>query len=51
MTGSFGWLYLVITLGILVFLVFLAFSPYGNTRLGKDTDPAVTIKSLESVLS
>ncbi|AKS30992.1 BCCT family transporter [Mycolicibacterium goodii] len=37
-TGSFGWLYLVITLGILVFLVFLAFSPYGNTRLGKDTD-------------
>jgi choline/carnitine/betaine transport len=37
-TGSFGWLYLVITLGILVFLVFLAFTPYGNTRLGKDTD-------------
>ncbi len=37
-TGSFGWLYLVVTLGILVFLVFLAFSPHGNIRLGKDTD-------------
>jgi glycine betaine transporter len=37
-TGSFGWLYLVVTLGILVFLVFLAFSPAGDTRLGKDTD-------------
>lgn len=37
-TGSFGWLYLVVTLAILVFLVFLAFSPYGDMRLGKDTD-------------
>jgi glycine betaine transporter len=37
-TGSFGWLYLVVTLGILVFLVFLAFSPHGNIRLGKDAD-------------
>jgi glycine betaine transporter len=37
-TGSFGWLYLVVTLGILVFLVFLAFSPAGSKRLGKDTD-------------
>jgi glycine betaine transporter len=37
-TGSFGWLYLVVTLGILVFLVFLAFSPAGDMRLGKDTD-------------
>jgi glycine betaine transporter len=37
-TGSFGWLYLVVTLGILVFLVFLAFSPAGDRRLGKDTD-------------
>ena len=26
-TGSFGWLYLLVTLGILVFLIFLAFSP------------------------
>ncbi|MBR8743529.1 BCCT family transporter [Nocardiopsis sp. MG754419] len=37
-TASFGWSYLIITLGILVFLVFLAFSPVGRTRLGKDTD-------------
>ncbi|MEN4473393.1 BCCT family transporter [Mycolicibacterium cosmeticum] len=37
-TGSFGWLYLVVTLGLLVFLVFLAFSPYGDVRLGKDND-------------
>ena len=37
-TASFGWSYLVISLAILVFLVFLAFSPYGSIRLGKDTD-------------
>jgi choline-glycine betaine transporter len=37
-TGSFGWLYLLVTLGILVFLIFLAFSRSGNIRLGKDTD-------------
>ena len=37
-TGSFGWLYLVVTLGILVFLAFLACSPVGKLRLGKDTD-------------
>lgn len=37
-TASFGWSYLVVTLGILIFLVFLAFSPVGRTRLGKDTD-------------
>ncbi len=38
LTASFGWTYLVVTLGILVFLVFLAFSPYGDIRLGKDDD-------------
>ena len=38
LTASFGWAYLVVTLGILVFLVFLAFSPYGDIRLGKDVD-------------
>lgn len=37
-TGTFGWTYLVVTLAILVFLVFLAFSPAGDIRLGKDTD-------------
>jgi choline/carnitine/betaine transport len=38
LTASFGWTYLVVTLAILVFLVFLAFSPYGDIRLGKDED-------------
>ncbi|PAK28008.1 glycine/betaine ABC transporter permease [Streptomyces sp. alain-838] len=37
-TGTFGWTYLLVTLAILVFLVFLAFSPAGSVRLGKDTD-------------
>lgn len=37
-TGTFGWMYLVVSLAILVFLVFLAFSPYGNVRLGRDED-------------
>jgi choline/carnitine/betaine transport len=38
LTASFGWTYLVVTLSILIFLVFLAFSPYGAVRLGKDDD-------------
>ena len=38
LTATFGWTYLVVTLGILIFLVFLAFSPAGDIRLGKDTD-------------
>lgn len=38
LTASFGWAYLVITLAILIFLVFLAFSPYGEVRLGRDSD-------------
>ncbi|MGY1691408.1 BCCT family transporter [Geodermatophilus sp. SYSU D01105] len=38
LTSTFGWTYLVVTLGLLVFLVFLAFSPAGDVRLGKDTD-------------
>jgi choline/carnitine/betaine transport len=37
-TASLGWTYLVVTLGILIFLVFLAFSPAGNIRLGRDSD-------------
>jgi glycine betaine transporter len=38
LTATFGWAYLVVTLALLVFLVFLAVSPYGEIRLGKDTD-------------
>jgi choline/carnitine/betaine transport len=37
-TGTFGWAYLVVTLALLVFLVFLAFSPAGDIRLGADHD-------------
>ena len=37
-TSGFGWLYLVATLGLLVFVVYLAFSRYGKIRLGKDDD-------------
>ncbi|MPY51190.1 BCCT family transporter [Streptomyces acidicola] len=37
-TATFGWSYLVVTLAILIFLVFLAFSPAGDLRLGKDSD-------------
>lgn len=37
-TSTFGWAYLVVTLAILIFLVFLAFSPAGDIRLGKDHD-------------
>ncbi|MGH4001236.1 MAG: BCCT family transporter [Pseudonocardiaceae bacterium] len=37
-TSTFGWAYLVVTLAILIFLVFLAFSPTGDVRLGKDSD-------------
>lgn len=52
-TGSFGWLYLVVTLAILIFLIFLAFSPYGDIRLGKDTDRPEfgTISWLAMILS
>lgn len=37
-TGTFGWAYLVVTLALLVFLVFLALSPAGDLRLGADDD-------------
>ncbi|WP_206320148.1 BCCT family transporter [Streptomyces zingiberis] len=37
-TSTFGWAFLVVTLGILLFLVVLAFSPVGNLRLGKESD-------------
>ncbi len=52
-TGSFGWLYLVVSLGILVFLVFLAFSLFGDVRLGKDSDRPefATVTWLAMILS
>ncbi|CAG7649808.1 Glycine betaine transporter OpuD [Paenibacillus solanacearum] len=37
-TGRFGWLYLFAAFGFLIFVVYLAFSKYGNIRLGDDDD-------------
>lgn len=52
-TGSFGWLYLVVTLGILLFLAYLAFSPVGKLRLGcQDERPEFhTLSWLAMILS
>ncbi len=36
--ASFGWFYLWVTLGFLVFSLYLAFGPYGKIRLGHDED-------------
>lgn len=37
-TEKFGWFYLLVTLGFLVFAFYLAFSRFGKIRLGDDTD-------------
>ncbi|MNR79213.1 Glycine betaine transporter OpuD [compost metagenome] len=37
-TKNFGWLYLWVVLGLVLFSAFLAFSRYGNLKLGKDED-------------
>jgi glycine betaine transporter len=37
-TNNLGWLYLISVLGILIFCLYLAFSKYGNVRLGNDQD-------------
>ena len=36
--SNFNWVYLLVMLALVIFAVFLAFSKYGNIRLGKDTD-------------
>ena len=38
MIEKFGWLYLLVTFGILIFSLYLAFSKYGQIRLGKEED-------------
>ncbi len=35
---NFGWLYLTLALGFLIFAVYLAFSKFGSIRLGSDDD-------------
>ncbi|WP_205694073.1 BCCT family transporter [Cobetia sp. ICG0124] len=37
-TGNFGWLYLLAGFSVVVFLIGLAFSRYGNVRLGGPQD-------------
>src|SRR5690625_7581104 len=34
----FGWFYLISASVILIFVIYLAFSKYGNIKLGKDDD-------------
>ena len=51
MTEKFGWFYLLSTFSFLVFSFFLAFSKFGNIRLGKDTDvPAYSNRSWFAML-
>ncbi|GAB6180435.1 glycine betaine transporter OpuD [Desulfotomaculum defluvii] len=38
MTEKFGWFYLLATFGFLIFAIYLAFSKYGQIRLGDDDD-------------
>jgi len=39
-TGNFGWLFLLLTFGALIFAGWLAFGPYGNVKLGaRDEKP------------
>ncbi|MGG4493638.1 glycine betaine uptake BCCT transporter [Brevibacillus reuszeri] len=37
-TTNFGWFYLIVTFGFLLFCIFLAFSKYGKIPLGQDDD-------------
>lgn len=36
--STFGWFYLLVTLGFLIFSLYIAFSKYGTIRLGDDDD-------------
>jgi hypothetical protein len=36
--GTFGWVYIIATFGFLAFVIYLACSRFGRTRLGQDTD-------------
>ena len=50
-TRDFGWLYLWVVLGLVVFALVLAFSRYGDLKLGgEDDEPEFTIGSWFSML-
>ncbi|NTU88955.1 MAG: BCCT family transporter [Actinobacteria bacterium] len=38
LSTDFGWLYLLVVAAFIIFLLWLAFSKYGNIRLGKDSE-------------
>lgn len=51
LTRNFGWLYLWVVLGLVVFAAFIAFSRYGNLKLGgEDDEPEFTIGSWFAML-
>lgn len=51
LTRNFGWLYLWVVLGLVVFAVFVAFSHYGNLKLGgEDDEPEFTVGSWFAML-
>ncbi|WP_293778891.1 BCCT family transporter [uncultured Oxalicibacterium sp.] len=50
-TKNFGWLYLWVVLGLVIFSVFLAVSRYGDLKLGKeDEEPAFSLPSWFAML-
>jgi len=50
-TRNFGWLYLWVVLGLVVFALFAAFSRYGNMKLGgEDEEPEFSVVSWFSML-
>ena len=50
-THNFGWLYLWVVLGLVIFALFAAFSRYGNLKLGsEDEEPEFSVVSWFSML-
>ena len=50
-TRNFGWFYLWVVLGMVIFVAFLAFSRYGNLKLGdEDDEPEFSLGSWFSML-
>jgi glycine betaine transporter len=51
LTRNFGWFYLWVVLGLVIFAAFVAFSRYGNLKLGgEDDEPEFTVGSWFSML-
>jgi glycine betaine transporter len=51
LTRNFGWFYLWVVLGLVLFAAFVAFSRYGNLKLGSDDDePEFTVGSWFAML-